>query len=154
MIKGCKLRFVALFLFPLYNLGMDEKEILQRQVDALEKLLQIKEAIIQEQEARITKLENAALIEKFPQFPGVQFPQIPPPPFMPSIPSVWQVDPCSDGQLHEYDFPWHSTSPQPCKKCGKTMPQPSWTITSSNSALVDEERALGTITDIANKKDV
>jgi len=137
---------------------MDEKEILQRQVDALEKLLQIKEAIIQEHEAKITRLESEELLRKFPQFP--QMPQAPyiSPPIPPqiNIPSVWQHDPCTDGGLHQYDFPWHSTSPQPCKKCGKTLPQPSWTITSSNTAslLEDEERALGTITDIANKKDV
>lgn len=138
---------------------MTEKEILEKQVEALEKLLQIKEAIIQEHEAKITKLEMEKMVwqpsqlqplpfsplrpMQQPQYPGI------------SIPSVWTVDPCTDGQYHEYDNPWYSTQPQPCKKCGKAT-QPHFTVTSSNtvSMLDDEERALGTITDIANKKTV
>lgn len=26
---------------------------------------------------------------------------------------------CTDGKPHEYPYPWHSTTPAPCKKCGK-----------------------------------
>lgn len=128
---------------------MDEKEILQRQVDALEKLLQIKEAIIQEQESKIRKLENEAISRQF----------IPMPPPMPpiSIPSIWQVDPCTDGNLHEYPFPWHATTPPPCKKCGKVS-HPSYVITSSNSVELKEpfsnEDIFATIDGINNKKGV
>lgn len=105
---------------------MDEKEILQRQVDALEKLLQIKEAIIQEQEAKISKLEMDSHF-------------MPPPPQQPVfIPTVFQHDPCPlDGGHHEYHNPWFSTSPQPCKKCGRTLPQ-GWTITSQNDAKLGD----------------
>jgi hypothetical protein len=113
---------------------MDEKEILQRQVDALEKLLQIKEAIIQEQDSKISKLENEQVI-RFPQMPQSPpaFPQQPV-----WIPSVWTHDPCpaNAGGHHEYRNPWHSINPQPCIKCGKTFPS-SQIITSTNTAKIE-----------------
>lgn len=127
---------LGLFLFPGTTSVMDEKEILQRQVDALEKLLQIKEAIIQEQESKIQKLENEAIVAKFPQypsFPGVHIgPYIgpPQPPFnVPnSVPSVWTNDPCNDGGFHNYPAPWYGTAAPQCTKCGKMQHQ-SLTIT-------------------------
>lgn len=118
---------------------MDEKEILQRQIDALEKLLNIKESIIQEQEKKISELERRQ------DFPGIWAPPYQPLPTMPPyappqppifIPSVFKHDPCSDGGPHEYDFPWYSTNPQPCKKCGKTTP--GLTITSSNDVKLGD----------------
>lgn len=107
---------------------MDEKEILQRQVEALEKLLQIKEAIIVTQEEKISRLEREAVA-----YPGINFP--PPPPHQPVfIPSIWQSPPdvCPDGSPHDYPNPWFSTQPAPCKKCGKLAP--SFTVTCTNDS--------------------
>ena len=45
------------------------------------------------------------------------------------IPSVWTEPVCPAGGHHEYPFPWHSTSPAPCKKCHTAPEIPSYTIT-------------------------
>lgn len=114
-----------------------ETEILQKQVDALEKLLQIKEAIIEEQEKKIRGLERDQVYiapRQFPQqpyqpqYPGAPMPHI-------SLPSVFG-EICSKGGFHTYPNPWHSTSPAPCDKCGKLMQ--NLTTTSSNTIKIDD----------------
>lgn len=123
---------------------MTNEQILEKQVDALEKLLQIKEAIIQEQEARISKLERDVR-------PNLNVPYTVPRYFNPNplFPSAFS-NPCPNGQNHEYDFPWLSTSPQPCKKCGQVT---QFTVTSGITA-VNDVLATNTIPDIINNKNV
>lgn len=94
---------------------MDEKEILQRQVDALEKLLSIKEAIIKEQETKVDKLHRELASEKLkqPYYMPQHNPYTPlwqPHTFIPPSPFISQ---CTDGKNHE----WGSLS-GPCIKCG------------------------------------
>jgi hypothetical protein len=114
---------------------MEEKEILQRQVDALEKLLQIKDAIIHEQEAKINKLENEALVNSFPQFPSVQTPYLPPAGQQINIPSMWPADQCpsSTSGYHDYPHPWGGTVPPSCRKCGKQAS--TWAITYADGTV-------------------
>lgn len=60
-----------------------------------------------------------------------------------TLPSVWPwsqpaispIDLCTDGQHHEYPFPWHSTAPAPCKKCGKQAQ--TYTITCSTPPIAE-----------------
>ncbi len=116
---------------------MTNEEILEKQVEALEKLLQLKQGIIDELDAKIQRLEADKFGNPFqpmsPPFQPFQ-PYVPPQPVM--IPSLWQVDPCTDGAGHDYNFPWHSTTPQPCKKCGKTF-NSQWTTASSTVHIDD-----------------
>ena len=140
---------------------MTEKEILEKQVEALEKLLQIKEAIIQEQDSKIARLENEAIMAPYakPYFPSVQQ-QVYPAPGL-STPSVWTPqDPCVDGAGHNFNYPWFSTNPQPCAKCGALAASSGWTVSSSNVveldndsclAAVDDLLPIATISNIANK---
>jgi len=120
---------------------MTNEQILEKQVEALEKLLQIKQAIIEEHEAKIGRLEAERynIPNGFPGIPwtGPGLVQ----PFMPlqhpiNVPSVWTVDPCTDGGLHDYPFPWNSTSPPSCKKCGKMGHQSQWTVTSGTTTTL------------------
>ena len=98
---------------------MTDKEILEQQVDALEKLLQIKDAIIYEQERRIEKLEGK----------DSQFAPFTSPHFYGSG-SITYTNACHDGLPHEYDSVWLSTGPQSCKKCGSlAAPSISTTLT-------------------------
>lgn len=106
---------------------MTNEEILEKQVEALEKLLQIKEAIIKEHESKISQLEMERLYNPQP-FIGRPY----------SAPSVFTADPCSDGGHHDYAYPWFSTSPQPCKKCSKVSPH-QWTISSSNTVILEDD---------------
>jgi hypothetical protein len=118
---------------------MTNEEILEKQVEALEKLLQLKQAIVEELEAKVSRLE----IERI-NFPPLR-PHI-------NLPSCWPADPCTDGLHHEYPFPWHSTTPAPCKKCGKQS-TPNFTVTSTVSSTdinLDPHKPT-TLTTIAKK---
>jgi hypothetical protein len=47
-----------------------------------------------------------------------------------NCPSVWTyspVEPCLDGEPHDYPYYWYTSVPAPCKKCGRTANQ--YTIT-------------------------
>lgn len=112
---------------------MTNEEILKQQIDALEKLLQLKEAVIEAQEERLQRLSNelegTRIMRNFPQMPNI------------NIPSLW-VSPtpdwqCADGQPHDYPNPWGGTTPPSCSKCGR-QPTNGSLITStftSNSRL-------------------
>ena len=59
-------------------------------------------------------------------------------PIYPSItwPSVQPaIDQCSKGGQCEYPFPWHATTPAPCKKCGTPDQFPYFTFTSTGATL-------------------
>jgi len=112
---------------------MNEKEILEQQVEALEKLLQLRSAIIQELEANVSKLqaEKASYPYGGVNVPGwITTPYIQPLQPMPYVP--WQggggggsgtitiTSTCPDGTPHEYPSMWGGTSSPPCNKCGQT----------------------------------
>jgi hypothetical protein len=118
---------------------MDEKEILQKQVDALEKLLQIKDCIIEEQERRLRSIERDSLYSRPVVSPYIA------PMLQPSSPHQTDLgkllesfkstqDSCSKGGLHDYPAPLYGSGPQACTKCGKT---PNFTITSATSLRND-----------------
>ena len=83
---------------------MTDVELLKMQVEALEKLIRIKQDTIAELEKQLA-LKN---------LPNV------------TITSQWQVDPCQ----HEYPTMWGGTTPPYCLKCGKQS-YPSYTITTA-----------------------
>jgi hypothetical protein len=103
---------------------MTNEQILEQQVEALEKLLQLKQAIIDEQEVKINKLQYP------PQptyVPGVQIGggwggiggTLGGQGSIVSIPSQWTITSwqCSDGHPHQY--PTLSSGATPCcTKCG------------------------------------
>ena len=94
---------------------MNEVELLKLQVEALEKLIRVKQETIAELEKQLNLARtNPVTIQYLPN------------PNTILIPSVWTT-PVVDICQHEYPFPWHSISPPPCKKCGKTASQ--WTVT-------------------------
>ena len=102
---------------------MTNEEILGQQVEALEKLLQLKEAVIQELESKVNKLE----LEKV-QAPYNQ------PHYIPWVGQPhWQggsagstitinTHNCPDGTPHQYPSGWgtthHGTTHPACVKCG------------------------------------
>jgi len=116
--------------------SMTNEEILEKQVEALEKLLQLRAAIIEELEAKVNKLEAEKLALN-PQIPGVNVPWITTPWISPPIQQPWNPllpgqsgtviisNTCPDGSPHQYG-PWGSgAGNNHCTKCG----QHSGTIT-------------------------
>jgi hypothetical protein len=93
------------------------EEILAQQVEALEKLLQLKEVVIQEQVARIDKLEAERQYA----------PRI-------NVPFISTNGSCPSGGSHDYPFPWHGTTPAPCKKCNQAPGYPTFTVSSHGVA--------------------
>ena len=108
---------------------MTKEEILEQQVEALEKLLQLKQAIVEELEAKISKLSIKDF--NYPQ----NIPWAAPLPIPPSFPSVFTPhDPCNDGGFHDYPAPWFGTVPPGCTKCGKQGSH-LWTVTSTDTTI-------------------
>ena len=105
---------------------MTNEEILEKQVEALEKLLQLRSAIIEELEARVDKLETEKTTNQpytWPYSPPViTTPWINPQPWNPNIQfpggsgSITITNICSDGSLHTYG-PNSGT----CTKCGQGL---------------------------------
>lgn len=114
----------------LYNLSMTNEEILEKQVETLEKLLQLKQAVIQELEAKVSRLQNPygyGVIGGSQQYygPGGGYPyggmggagggwQGGGSSGIVSFPSVWQSTmTCTDGQPHTVG------TTNCCTKCGQ-----------------------------------
>ena len=96
---------------------MTREEILAQQVKELEKLLTIKEAIIQTLEEQLEKRKYQDMFQ--PLGPQIV-------PFLKPI--NHNPDPCpNDNGYHAYPSPWMSISPPSCTKCGKQAN--SWTTT-------------------------
>lgn len=101
---------------------MTNEEILEKQVEALEKLLQLRAAIIEELEAKNAKL-NSDLSNARLQWPGVvTTPWISPAP-MPTYPwggtgTIVISNTCPDGLPHQYPSTWGGTNLPSCTKCG------------------------------------
>lgn len=89
---------------------MTHEELLERQVEALEKLLQLKQAIIDELEGKVDKLQQ----QLNPPSWTINTPNFQPFISTPSYPS-WQ---CTDGNPHQYPQVWNSVLPPHCSKCG------------------------------------
>ena len=96
---------------------MDTEKILEKQVDALEKLLQLKQAIIDELELRITKMSPGGLSSG-----GSTWSNRPVPSF----------NKCVDGGPHLCNY--NTTSGAICAKCGRVFT--STNFTSSNNATI------------------
>jgi len=110
---------------------MTNEQILEKQVEALEKLLQLKEAVIQELEAKIARMQ-------YPTYPGI--------PLYGqggiSIPSVWTYQAtCPDGSQHTF-----GTS-NTCTKCGAASMGGGSVITSAftnpNQGIAGQGGAAG-----------
>lgn len=111
---------------------MTNEEILEKQVEALEKLLQLRAALIEELEAKVSKL-NSDLSNARLQWPGTTTPWISPltpiAPHNPWIPGpTWGgtgtiviSNNCPDGTPHQYPSTWGGTGPIPCTKCGASQ---------------------------------
>jgi hypothetical protein len=95
---------------------MTTEQVLEKQVEALEKLLQLKQAVIDELEAKVQRLQNP-----YPYYPGVTVTPY-------TVPS-WQ---CTDGGPHNYPSLWGGTSAPPCTKCGAQAWGSSGSITITN----------------------
>lgn len=123
---------------------MTHEEILDKQIEAYEKLLQLKQAVIDEQERKINKLEA----EKISIGSGTTF-----------VPSVWQNPPyvtyswqCNDGQPHAWQYPSHSHNTAPyCSKCGaqQAATYPQWGQ-SSGTVISTSGQANSNITTVPN----
>ena len=108
---------------------MTNEQILEQQVEALEKLLKLKQAVVEELEAKINRLQ-------FP-YPGlggiINTPFIQPyPGHLGGGGGGWQ----GQGQAgsvticnHEYPSMWGGTGPVPCTKCGQPFQGASGNIT-------------------------
>jgi hypothetical protein len=90
---------------------MTKEEILEQQVEALEKLLQLKGAVIQELESKVSRLEAERLV-----YPGIV--NVPYQPFIGGG-SLQVQYPCTDGLGHNYPQNWGGTSHPACTKCGQ-----------------------------------
>jgi len=51
-----------------------------------------------------------------------------------NVPSIWPVDLCTDGGIHEYPYLWGGTTPPPCKKCGKYSSTTTITCTTDSTS--------------------
>ena len=106
---------------------MTNEEILEKQVEALEKLLQLRSAVIEELEAKVINLQNEIAAKNHSlQWPGqINAPYIGAPgvPFMPNHLGGGSIiisnsSTCPDGTPHQYPSMWGGTSMPPCSKCG------------------------------------
>lgn len=113
---------------------MTNEEILEKQVEALEKLLQLRTAIIEELESKVRKLETEKYINAPHTYPGYDYPGIVNVPYFGGGLSgtITAINTCPDGTPHEYPSMWGGINPPPCNKCGGN------TIISTNTVAVDE----------------
>jgi hypothetical protein len=134
---------LALF-FLRYNNYMTNEDILEKQVEALEKLLQLRSAIIEELEAKLSKLENdIARANTLPYVPGVSIPWVGPPQWMPQQPfiggaggsSITISSTCPDGSSHQFPQYGLSAGSQCCSKCGQYNLSGNGTVTVGGSGM-------------------
>ena len=123
---------------------MTNEEILEQQVEALEKLLQLKQAIINEQERKIEKLQNGEPNTSWQPWRSPN--QLNPFGPLVNLPSIQTFPPCSDG-TYNHAFPqlWGGIHPPTCYKCGQ--PATSTNIISSTTSGVI------TVTNAASKEE-
>lgn len=103
---------------------MTKEEILQEQLDAMEKLLQLKQAIIDELEEKVRKLST-------PPYTtigggGTVF-----------APHVYTPQTPCDLGVHDYPTPWYGVIPPTCKVCGKSAG--NFNVTYGSNSITSEE---------------
>jgi hypothetical protein len=109
------------FSFLGYNKFMTNEQILEKQVEALEKLLQLRSAIIEELETKVASLKQE-IASKY-VYPGVTITPYNPPITYPQYGGgggSLTLGPltCPDGTPHQYPSMWGGTTPPACSKCG------------------------------------
>jgi hypothetical protein len=118
---------------------MTNEQILEQQVEALEKLLKLRVAITQELEAKIAKLEAEAVKTMYPgySYPGWYMPQQ----IQPWVGggSITITNTCPDGSFHEYD-----NGSICCKKCGSGQITTT-TIANGTGSLTCSDNNVGTL---------
>ena len=105
---------------------MTKEEILEQQVEALEKLLQLRKAITEELEVKIARLENEVARNNLPPYyPGISTPWISPPIQQPVYPglagsgTIIVSNTCPDGTPHNFSNPLMNGYSSRCYKCGQ-----------------------------------
>lgn len=87
------------------------EELLEKQVEMLEKLLQLKGAVIEELEAKVNKLEMEKAAASYPYSHTHTY----------TVPNFIS-NPCIDGSAHNYPSYWNGTNTPNCTKCGRQQP--------------------------------
>jgi hypothetical protein len=113
---------------------MTHEEILEKQVEALEKLLQLKQAIMDEQNNKINNLEMNRLYQPLP-FQPFNIPKV-------NVPYIGGVGtqindfcPIGPSSNHDYPYIWNGTTPPSCSKCGKQASYGSVATTTLTTAV-------------------
>lgn len=137
------------FLLFGYNSRMTKEEILEQQVEALEKLLDLKSEIVDAQARKIDRIETELAQEKqkHTPYPGVWYPSVQP--WVGGNTITLPTAQCpATGSYHEYPSLWNGTSPAPCSKCGQ-YPSSSGIITIGGTGVVTAQGSAlgGTCTD-------
>jgi len=106
---------------------MTKEEILDEQIEAMEKLLKLKSAIIEEQDNKIQRLEQELSREKSTHWTPAWTPAWTPQPIYPGHGwtgggllggSTIGLSNCPNGGFHEYPLTWSGTTMPACTKCG------------------------------------
>ena len=100
---------------------MTNEQALEQQVEVLEKLLQLKQALIEELEAKVQRIQVAQI----PSYP-ITVPYMQPyvQPYVGGTGGITIAGTsfCPDGTPHQYPNSWSSNSGQPCcTKCGQVI---------------------------------
>lgn len=135
---------------------MTNEEILEQQIEALEKLLQLRKAVIEELEAKVAKLEAE---RSYPNpAPWITTPWVGPigggTGILGGGSTITITNLCPDGSPHQYPAVWSGINPC-CTKCGASMVPTIATsgyaqtnIAGQNQAIVDD---LGNVHTLTNK---
>jgi hypothetical protein len=112
---------------------MTNEEILDKQVEALEKLIQLKQAVIEELENKISKMELERLTIPYPH--QINIPWIGG--GVGGAGGAGYTNTCPDGLHHQYPSMWGGTTPPSCSRCGQSQPQygSGWTTVSSTTPI-------------------
>src|ERR1017187_565080 len=108
---------------------MTKEQILEQQVEALEKLLKLKQALVEELEAKVERMPFGGVIPGY--YPGVGLPSI-----QPQVGQGIQV--MSQWCVHEYPSMWGSTTPPPCLKCGQQSFAPTVTYSGAQGTTSND----------------
>jgi hypothetical protein len=132
---------------------MTKEEILEQQVEALEKLLQLRKAVIDELEDKVRKLEGA----QYPGWIGAPIVQ----PFigggiLGGLGGGGQItitNTCPDGTPHQYPNVWNGIGSPHCSKCGAAQYGSAGGVTVQTTGYVapaDDSNNLGTVLTLQN----
>jgi hypothetical protein len=132
--------------------AMTNEQILEKQVEALEKLLQLRSAIIEDLESKVGSLQNEIAkqnYQPYPYIPGniINVPYVGQPTYQ-GIPmpiggagqTIVSCNTCPDGTPHNYPSQWGPNSTVgtslTCTKCGASQHAvPAWTTIAQNGSV-------------------